>query len=52
MNGQYGVNWQGDTKIVIDFAEFELLGIVCRWTSTLMFCFVLITSTKRLIWTA
>lgn len=52
MNGQYGVNWQGDTKIVIDFEDFELLGMVCRWTSTLMFCFVLITSTKRLIWTA
>ncbi len=44
--------WKGSTKIVLDFSEYEIIGQVCRWTSTIGFCLVLATATKRLIWTA
>jgi len=44
--------WKGSTKIVLDFSEFEIIGQVCRWTSTIGFCLMLATATKRLIWTA
>lgn len=44
--------WQGSTKIVLDFSEYEIIGQVCRWTSTIGFCLMLATGTKRLIWTA
>lgn len=44
--------WQGSTKIVLDFSEYEIIGQVCRWTSTIGFCLMLASGTKRLIWTA
>lgn len=44
--------WKGNTKIVLDFAEYEIIGQVCRWTSTIGFCLMLAAGTKRLIWTA
>lgn len=44
--------WQGSTTIVLDFSEYEIIGQVCRWTSTIGFCLMLATGTKRLIWTA
>ena len=44
--------WQGETKIVLDFAEYAIIGQVCRWTSTIGFCLMLAGATKRLIWTA
>jgi len=44
--------WKGSTRIVLDFSEFEIIGQVCRWTSTIGFCLMLATATKRLIWTA
>ena len=45
-------SWAGDTTIVIDFSDFEILGQLCRWVTTIMFCAALISGTKRLIWTA
>lgn len=44
--------WQGSTKIILDFSEYEIIGQVCRWTSTIGFCLMLASGTKRLIWTA
>lgn len=44
--------WKGSTKIVLDFSEYEIIGQVCRWTSTIGFCLMLAAGTKRLIWTA
>lgn len=44
--------WKGSTKIVLDFSEYEIIGQVCRWTSTVGFCLMLAAATKRLIWTA
>ncbi len=44
--------WKGSTKIILDFSEFEIIGQVCRWTSTVGFCLMLAAGTKRLIWTA
>ena len=44
--------WKGSTKIVLDFSEYEIIGQVCRWTSTIGFCLMLAGGTKRLIWTA
>lgn len=44
--------WKGSTKIVLDFSEYEIIGQVCRWTSTIGFCLMLAVGTKRLIWTA
>lgn len=51
ISGRVG-GWRGDTSITIDMADYEIIGTVCRWTSTIMFCFALIGATKRLIWTA
>ena len=45
-------SWAGDTTIVLDMGEYEIIGTVCRWTSLVMFAFSLISATKRLIWTA
>lgn len=44
--------WQGDTTIVLDFAEYAIIGQISRWTSTIGFCLMLAGATKRLIWTA
>lgn len=44
--------WKGSTRIVLDFSEYEIIGQVCRWTSTIGFCLMLASGTKRLIWTA
>ena len=44
--------WWGNTTIVLDFSEYEVIGQVCRWTSTIGFCLFLASATKRLIWTA
>lgn len=44
--------WQGSTKIVLDFSQFESLGRLSRWTSTIGFCLFLASATKRFIWTA
>lgn len=44
--------WRGNTTIVLDFSEYEVIGQVCRWTSTIGFCLFLASATKRLIWTA
>lgn len=48
----YVGGWQGSTKVVIDFSEVELLGQLTRWTSTIGFCLLLASGTKKLIWTA
>lgn len=42
--------WQGSTTIVFDMAEYELIGQVSRWTSTVGFCLALIAGSKRYIW--
>lgn len=44
--------WQGDTKVVLDFSEYAIIGQISRWTSTTGFCLMLAGATKRLIWTA
>lgn len=44
--------WQGSTKIVLDFSEYAIIGQVSRWTSTIGFCLTLAVWTKRLVWTA
>lgn len=44
--------WKGSTRIVLDFSEYEIIGQVCRWSSTIGFCLMLAAGTKRLIWTA
>ena len=44
--------WKGDTKIVIDFSEYELLGQLSRWLTTIMFVAALAMGTKKLMWTA
>lgn len=44
--------WKGSTKIVLDFSQFEILGQLSRWTSTVGFCLMLAGATKRFIWTA
>lgn len=44
--------WQGSTTIVLDFSQFESLGRLSRWTSTIGFCLFLASATKRFIWTA
>lgn len=44
--------WGGSTTVVLDFSEFEILGQLSRWMSTIGFCLMLAASTKRLIWVA
>lgn len=44
--------WKGSTKIVLDMSEYEIIGQVSRWASTIGFCLMLASGTKRLIWTA
>lgn len=44
--------WQGSTTIVLDFSDYEIIGQVTRWMSTIGFCLMLAASTKRLIWVA
>lgn len=44
--------WRGDTTVVLDFDEYPLVGILTRWTSSVLFVYALISGTKRLIWTA
>ena len=44
--------WKGSTKVVIDMEQYEIIGQLCRWTSTIGFCLVLAAGTKKLIWTA
>lgn len=44
--------WKGSTKVIIDMGQYEIIGQLCRWTSTIGFCLVLATGTKKLIWTA
>lgn len=41
-----------DTTIVIDFSEYEIVGIATRWLSTVFFIYALASGTKRLLWTA
>lgn len=43
--------WKGSTKMVLDFGEYEIIGQVSRWASTIGFCLMLASGTKRLIWT-
>ena len=51
ISGRVG-GWKGSTKLVLDFSEFEVLGRLSRWTSTIGFCLFLASATKRFIWTA
>lgn len=44
--------WKGSTKVVIDMGQYEIIGQLCRWTSTIGFCLILAGGTKKLIWTA
>lgn len=44
--------WKGSTKIVLDMSEYEIIGQLSRWASTIGFCLMLASGTKRLIWTA
>lgn len=43
--------WRGSTKVVIDMGEYEIIGQLSRWVSTILFCATLISGTKKLIWT-
>lgn len=40
---------QGDTKLSIDLTEYEDLGRISRWITTLGFCLMLILITKQMI---
>lgn len=51
ISGRVG-GWRGDTSIEIDMGKYPLIGQLCRWTSTIGFCLLLASGTKRLIWTA
>lgn len=42
--------FQGDTTVVIDFGEYEIIGIATRWFSTIMFVYGLAAATKRFMW--
>lgn len=42
----------GDTTIVIDLGQFDLLAQICRWTETVIFIYALASGTKRYIWPA
>ena len=42
----------GNTNIVLDFSDYEIIGQISRWTSTIGFCLFLASGTKKLIWTA
>lgn len=42
----------GNTTVVLDFSEYEIIGQVSRWASTIGFCLLLASGTKKLIWTA
>ncbi len=42
----------GDTTIVIDFADYEIVGIATRWLSTVFFIYALASGTKRMLWTS
>lgn len=42
----------GDTTIVIDFAEYEIVGVATRWLSTVFFIYALASGTKRMLWTS
>lgn len=44
--------WKGSTKVILDMGQYEIIGQLCRWTSTIGFCLVLAAGTKKLIWTA
>ncbi len=44
--------WKGSTKVVIDMGQYEIIGQLCRWMSTIGFCLILAAGTKKLIWTA
>ena len=49
--GELVGGWKGSTAIVLDFAEYEIIGELCRWTTTIGFCLFLAINTKRLVWT-
>ena len=51
ISGRVG-GWKGSTKVVIDMGEYPIIGQFCRWTSTIGFCLLLASGTKKLIWTA
>lgn len=51
ISGRVG-GWKGETSIEIDMGKYPIIGQLCRWTSTIGFCLVLASGTKRLIWTA
>jgi hypothetical protein len=40
---------EGDTTWVIDMGEFEIVGQIIRWASTITFCIFLISITRKLI---
>ena len=42
----------GDTTVVLDFEEYAIVGQLSRWTTTIGFCLLLASGTKKLIWTA
>lgn len=44
--------FRGDTKLVLDMSEYEIVGIATRWVSTLFFVYALASGTKKLMWTA
>lgn len=50
ISGRVG-GWRGSTKVVIDMGEYEIIGQVSRWVSTILFCATLISGTKKLVWT-
>ena len=51
ISGRVG-GWKGNTTIVIDMGQYPVVGQLCRWITTILFCAALIGATKRLIWTA
>jgi len=42
------ISFFGDTKIVIDFDDYPILGQVSRWGFTISFCLVLIAITRKI----
>lgn len=47
VRSKFGIT--GNTTIDINMDDFEVVGTVCRWTSTISFCIALIVLTRKII---
>lgn len=43
------INWQGETSVAFDMADYPMIGQVCRWCFTVEFCIMLALATRKLI---